>query len=95
MNMSPEETSSALHTTMDSSLIPSEVRVMQPRKLEVAELIVSQVGLTPAILPSYSPEQLAKMQKEDQLIGRVWELLTARWEPGQLMPQLDVPGFQT
>ncbi len=95
VNMSPEETSSALHAAMDSSLIPSEVRVMQPRKLEVAELVVSQVGLTPAILPSYSPEQLAKMQKEDQFIGRVWELWTARWEPGQLMPQLDVPGLQT
>ena len=41
VNMSSEESSSALNTAIDNSLIPSEVMVIQPRKLEVAELVVS------------------------------------------------------
>ena len=92
VNLSTEETSTALHTAMDSSLIPSEVRVLQPQQVEV---FVSQVGLTPAMLPSYSPEQLARMQTEDQFIGRLWDLWMARWEPGQVMPHGDVPDLQT
>ena len=93
--MSTDETSTALNTAMDGGLIPSEVRVMQPQQVEVGELVVSQVGLTPAILPSYSPEQLARIQKEYQFIGRLWDLWMARWEPGQLVPHGDVPGLQT
>ena len=92
--MSAEETANVLYLTMDSTSVPREVRASQSHDVTVAELTVSEGGLTPAVLPSYSPEQLVKMQCEDQLLGKLWERWRIRWEPGQLAPNDDVPCLQ-
>ena len=41
-------------------------------------------GLTPAVLPSYSRYQLAKMQCDDPVLGELYKRWKAGWEPGQL-----------
>ena len=55
-NMSTEETANVLYLTMDSTSVPREIRASQSHDVTVAELTVSESGLTPAVLPSYSPE---------------------------------------
>ena len=85
-NMSAEETANVLYLTIDSTSVPREIKASQSHDVTVTELTVSEGGLTPAVLPSYSPEQLAKMQCEDQLLGKLWERWRIRWEPGQLAP---------
>ena len=92
--MSAEETANVLYLTMDSTHVPREIRASQSHDVTVAELTVSEGGLTLAVLPSYSLEQIAKMQCEDQLLGKLWERWRIRWEPGQLAPNDDVPGLQ-
>ena len=55
---------------------------------------MSKGGLPPAVLPSYSPEQLANMQADDPVLGRIRERWFASWVPGQPVPNDDVPGLQ-
>ena len=55
---------------------------------------MSEGGLPPAVLPTYSPEQLAKMQVDDPVHGRLRERWSASWVPCQPIPNDDVPGLQ-
>ena len=59
-----------------------------------AEITMAESGLTPAVLPSYSPEQLSKMQCGDPVLGELWRRWHARWEPGQSTLTDGVPGLQ-
>ena len=59
-----------------------------------APLALMEGGLTPAILPSYSSEQLANMQSEDTVLGELWNRWTAGWQPGQSASNDELPGFQ-
>ena len=63
-------------------------------EVSLAELTVSAGGLPPAVLSCYSPEQLAKMQADDHIIGRLRERWSVSWVSGQPVPNDDVPGLQ-
>ena len=93
-NMSFEETVSVLHLAMDSIAVPKEIVNCQSPDVTIAPVTVMEGGLTPAILPSYSSEHLAKMQSEDTVIGELWNRWTAGWQPGQSAPNDELPGFQ-
>ena len=43
-------------------------------------------GIPSSILPSYSFQDLAAMQKADTVLGRVWQLWDQHWGPGQDHP---------
>ena len=66
-NMSSDETASILHLAMDSTIILKEIVESQSPDVTLAPVTMLEGGLTPAILPSYSSDQLAKMQFEDQM----------------------------
>ena len=55
---------------------------------------MSEGGLPLAVLPTYSPEQLAKMQAGDPVLGRLRERWSASCLPGQPVLNDDVPGLQ-
>ena len=93
-NMSVDETAAVLHLAMKCTVVPEEVRGAETLEVSVAELTMSEGGLPPAVLPSYSPEQLAKMQADDPVLGRLRERWFASWVPGQPVPNDDVPGLQ-
>ncbi len=92
-NMSSEETASVLHLAMDSTTVPKEIVDCQSPDVTLAPVAVMEGGLTPAILPSYSSEQLAKMQSDDPVLGELCNRWTAGWQPGQSAPNGDLPGF--
>ena len=92
--MSSEETVSVLHLAMDSTIVPKDILNCQSPDVTTAPVTVMECGLTPAILPSYSSEQLAKMQSEDTVLGELWNRWTAGWQPGQSAPNDELPGFQ-
>ena len=93
-NMSSEETVSVLHLAMDSTAVPKEIVNCQSPDVTIAPVTAMEGGLTPAILPSYSSEQLAKMQSEDTVLGELWNRWTAGWQPGQSAQNDELPGFQ-
>ena len=43
-------------------------------------------GLTPAVLPSYSRYQHAKIQCDDPVLGELYKRWKSGWEPGQAAP---------
>ena len=92
--MSVDETATVLHLAMKCTAVPNEIRGTESLEVSLAEITVSEGGLPPAVLPSYSPEQLAKMQADDPVLGRLRERWSARWVPGQPVPNDDVPGLQ-
>ena len=94
-NMSVDETATVLHLAMKCTAVPNEIRGTESLEVSLAELTVSEGGLPPAVLPSYSPEQLAKMQADDPVLGRLRERWSASWVPGQPVPNDDVPGLQS
>ena len=93
-NMTAEETANVLHTAMDSTAMPKQFSEGQSCDVRLAELTVVEGGLTPAVLPSYSTEQLAELQSEDPVLGRLCERWQAGWEPGQTAPNDELPGLQ-
>ena len=93
-NMSVDETATVLHLAMKCTAVPNEIGGTESLEVSLAEITVSEGGLPPAVLPSYSPEQLAKMQADDPVLGRLRERWSARWVPGQPVPNDDVPGLQ-
>ena len=92
--MTAEETANVLQTAMDSTAMPKQFSESQSCDVRLGELTVVEGGLTPAVLPSYSTEQLAKLQSEDPVLGRLCERWQAGWEPGQTAPNDELPGLQ-
>ena len=82
-NMSSVETASVLHLAMDSTTVPNEILDCQSPDVTPAPVAVMEGGPTPSILPSYSSEQLAKMQSDDPVLGELCNRWTAGWQPGQ------------
>ena len=93
-NMSSEETASVLHLAMDSTSVPKEIVGGQSPDVTLAPVTVMEGGLTSAILPSYSSEQLTKMQSEDPVLGELWNRWTAGWQPVRSAPNDELPGLQ-
>ena len=93
-NMSSEETASVLHLATYSTTVPKGIVNCQSPDVTLIPVTVMEGGLTPAILPSYSSEQLAKMQSEDTVLGELWNRWTAGWQTGQSAPNDELPGFQ-
>jgi hypothetical protein len=83
-NMSAEETATVLHLAMDSTTVPTEIRGSQCQEVRLAAITVLEGGLTPAVLPSYSLEQLANMQCDDPVLGEVCK----RWKAGGSLVKL-------
>ena len=50
-------------------------------------------GITSSVLPSFSFDELASLQRKDETLGKVWQLWNMSWEPGQVVsdPSLFTP----
>ena len=77
------------HVTESTSL-PADMHVANPDKCLTETKCTgdggSLPGVPPAVLPSFSFEELATFQKQDDVLAKVWLLWDRRWKPGEELP---------
>ena len=86
---------------VSSVSIIQEVTTATPVPLEVQELGTVNVdlndgssgGQAAGVLPSYTKEQLANLQQNNVLIGKIWQRKLDGWQPGEDEAECNVPGL--
>ena len=81
-DMPQEEVTAAVSEVMDSIEIPQPSGKTWPDAHNIAIRVITD-ETTSYTMPSYSYEELAKLQKEDEDLKEVWHYWENQWQPGQ------------
>ena len=79
-----EENGEGFTDSIEGIMLPSELNATISCDAAAAKLELP--GVLSSILPSYSHEELASMQREDTVLGRIWQRWDHQWEQGKEYP---------